>query len=590
MNRPGRARASRGVASRRGAVLMAVMLSVTMASIAVSVVLMRADAESSRTLAALRQLRARAAAWSGVRGVLSELAAQKAKLVEGGSPEITGSWIMAENRDTGNIAVRLVDLGVGEGQFVQAEGAKLNLNTAPEGSLGTGGWLTAAQAAEVVRMRGGQGITSVVYALGSLGIPAERMYGRVLSPDAARGGPEGGLGAAEASGLESGTAAGDAAGGTRAGGGVRDGAGGAASGGLSGGLSGGVSGGAILDVFSVFSFDPNVQVGIGADASQYSGSARINLGLGWSEDLVGPISKRFGADAVGTTKQLMQGGAKFKAMKDVVAVLRSLGVPTRQWGSLLDAFTTSPDPFIGGRIDLLRASAEVLGTVPGIDARAAGRIVDVRDRLDASARRELTWPLLEGILTEDQFQQAVDWLTNRTLQWRVIVEAGRVAPGVGSGAVELADRVVLEAVLDVSGASPRVAYLRDLSAMEAIRTFTGTEKSAGSQPAGLLAGAGSDEAEDAPAGSGGGMDPSLRLDPMKMDSGLHMDRMEMEAMKSDPLKLDTDLSLGGPAESGPNTTAVPEASAGTGHPGASVRGVDRRTGRWNAPRAEGGTP
>jgi hypothetical protein len=85
----------------------------------------------------------------------------------------------------------------------------------------------------------------------------------------------------------------------------------------------------------------------------------------------------------------------------------------------------------------------------------------------------LVWLVSESILTVDQFEQAIDLLTTRTLQWRVVVEAGFVDTGSDEGAdfPPLVDRVVVEAVIDVASERPRVAYLRDISMAAAAQAF-----------------------------------------------------------------------------------------------------------------------
>ncbi|MCC6425777.1 MAG: hypothetical protein IT435_03045 [Phycisphaerales bacterium] len=544
----------------RGVVIVAVMLAVTLASTAVIAVLLRADSQVSRAISLSRHARSRAAAWSGVRATLAELAQQREKLLQGATPQVTGSWMLMGSKQGGEqgiapLAVRLLDLGPGEASLLQAEAAKVNINSAGVEGIGAQAPLMALEGQRLFDARQGAGFSSIPQAASSIGIDEGRVYGQVLSPESAWN--DGGANSRR--GQESG---------------VDAGAGASAADAESAGTRPG-SPLALLDVFTVFSFDPNLQVGIGADAAQYAGKARINLGMGWSDDLAGPIAERFGADAVGTTRQLMESGAKFKSMGDVVGIMRQLGVPLRQWGSLLDAFTTSPDPFIAGRIDLLRADEAVLATVPGIDAAAASKIVSVRDRIDASARRELTWPVMEGILTQEQFQLAVDGLTNRTLQWRIIVEAGRVMGGSQGGeSSDLSDRIVYEAVLDLAGPQPRVAYLRDLTAMEAMRTVRkGIEGASGDEPP-------TGETTDNASSTAGLDGLGTTASELDIDAGLEMDAMMM----------DSDLSFASETAQAPAEAMDAEPVSAGGRPVPQARGVDRRTGRWNTAKPEGGRP
>jgi hypothetical protein len=558
---------------------MAVMISVAMIAAAASIVLLRADAHVTGTTAVLRHSQSRAAALSGVRAALAELANQRPKLLQGGSPEITGSWTLAEAGQAAGLSIRLMDLGPTEGVLFQPEAAKINLNSAAAESLTKASDLLGIAGERLSGMRA-RGVIGSLTELGRAGVSPERVYGRVLSPDAvattmtpamaeAMNASSASAAAASAAAPGTpGTASGAAAGQPSAGGGAMT-------------LSGGST--ALADVCTVFSADPNVQVGISGAGTTYGGMARINLGLGWSEDLVDPITKRFGKDAVETTRQLLQSGGEIKSMKDVVGVLRRLGVPNRQWGSLLDAFTTSADPYIIGRVDLLRAPAGVLATIPGIDLAAAERIVAVRDRLDESARREVTWPVLEGILTVEQFELAVDSLTSRTMQWRVIVEAGRprrsASVATTAGLYDLTDRVVLEAVLDVAGTQPRIAYLRDVTSLQAVRSIHAARRAASNAgQGGANAGAASlpelgGEMMEQPIDSGL-MEPSIN--DLDLWGGELMDDESADMMQS------------------MTEAAMEESAAGSAGGAASaavnVRGVDNRTGRWNAQRSSGGTP
>ncbi len=594
---------------RRAVVLMAVMFAVTLIAVAATAVLLRADSESSRTASILRYSQSKAAAWSGVRSVLAELQAQRTKLLQGETPEITGSWALVEAKDSSGVVVRLVDLGPADGTLAQPEASKVNINTVADALLSASGVVSAAEAASIAEGRRAGVLASMTdligrgdAASGSGGITVERLYGRVLAPDVSS--TEAGSGGRGATSMKSssasssgaaGGAGGPSAGGASAGAAVAAipsaaGSGASAASGLASGPA------ALADVCTVFSADPNVQVGIAADAARYAGMARINLGLGWTDDLVQPITERFGKDAVETTKQLLQGGSKFKTMRDVVAVLRRLSVPIRQWGSLLDAFTTTSDPFVIGRIDLLRAGEQVLGTVPGIDAAAAGKIVAVRDRLDAAARRELTWPVLEGILTEDQFELAVDWITNRSMQWRVVVEAGRPrragAVGAAGAGSDLADRVVLEAVLDVAAPRGRVAYMRDVSALQAMRLIALAAAGKNPQTPGVE-GPGVHEFGDERDLSGegvGGLPGGNDQSTMSAERG-----GESAAAEAGRAVSQDDRGTGAgqePAEEPmQDASTARDSTIGQGAaPAVRTKGIDHRTGRWNAPRGQGGRP
>jgi hypothetical protein len=558
----------------RAVVLMAVMISVAMIASAASIVLLRADAHVTGTAAVLRHSQSRAAALSGVRAALAELTNQRAKLLQGGSPEITGSWTLADAGQGTGLSIRLLDLGPTEGVLFQPEAAKINLNAASIESMTAASDLLgfAGERLSAMRARGAIGSLSE---LGRAGVSPDRVYGRVLSPDAGSTTTPAMAGAMNAAASPAAT------------GSLANGSGGSSTSGqpATGNGAMAIPGGstALADVCTVFSADPNVQVGISGAGTTYGGMARINLGLGWSEELVEPITKRFGKDAVETTRQLLQNGGEIKSMKDVVGVLRRLGVPNRQWGSLLDAFTTSADPYIIGRVDLLRAPAGVLATIPGIDLAAAERIVAVRDRLDESARREVTWPVLEGILSVEQFELAVDSLTCRTMQWRIIVEAGRPrrlqSGATTAGVHDLTDRVVLEAVLDVAGAQPRIAYLRDVSSLQAVRSIHAARREATSATQG-----------DAGASAGSFAEPSTGMMDEQIDAGLMEPSMnDLDLWGGEMTGDDGQEMMQSTMDQLMDESNGETAGRATGA-AVNARGVDNRTGRWNAQRSTGGTP
>lgn len=522
---------TRGRVHRSAVVLIAVLMAVTLLATSASVVLLRADAAMTRTTSSLRHSQSRAAAWSGVRAVLSELSGSRDHLIRGGSPDVTGSWLLARTGELPAMTVRLIDLGPSEGVLLQSEAAKLNLSILERWTDSRTGLLSEADESAILARVSAGPVGSVAELCGWMGITVDRVYGSVLGIDAT---PAGTLPGVSGPGVP-----------------------GAASLPMLPALS---------DTCTVYSADPNVQVGIGPDGGGYSGAARINLGMGWTEDLVGPITRRFGADAVNVARQAIQGGSSLKTMKDVVGLLRRLGVPVRQWASFLDAFTTTADPFVIGRVDLLRADAATLAAVPGISREAAERIVDSRDRLDTSARREITWPLTEGMLSVEEFEEAVEFITNRSLQWRVMVEAGRARRGPSGSAVgELSDRVVLEAVLDVAGPRARVAYLRDVTALQAVRMMN---------------------EEASPADDAGAWEPTWSPSaPAAMSSA--------EGSEQSPVGRSEEGS-GAAARAGTTTSGgllapgEEEKASGGGEDSVVGPGVDRRVGRWNAAGFGGG--
>ncbi|MEL7474489.1 MAG: hypothetical protein AAGK04_14325 [Planctomycetota bacterium] len=152
-------------------------------------------------------------------------------------------------------------------------------------------------------------------------------------------------------------------------------------------------------------------------------------------------------------------------------------ISPQDWGEAFDAISVTGGAPRLGRLDLNRADAGTLALVPGINEEAADAIVDARERLDASTRRSIAWPVAEGLIEAADFTRAARWLTTSSWQWRVRVEAGFVpAPdrsgldgigGISDAQLQeeaLADArleypITLECVIDLSVTPPRLAYL-----------------------------------------------------------------------------------------------------------------------------------
>lgn len=163
-------------------------------------------------------------------------------------------------------------------------------------------------------------------------------------------------------------------------------------------------------------------------------------------------------------------GEDAKALSVVVQTLRDGGVPPARWGQILGLLTNSQDLYLAGRVDISRASAEVLACLPGLDETAASKMVGIRDSLDAKSKASLAWPVTKGAMTADQFQACVDSITVRSLQWRVILRAkiARKSQSVLESsseprAVPPSASLTYEAVIDVAPTTPRLVFISDIS-------------------------------------------------------------------------------------------------------------------------------
>ncbi len=401
-------------AGERGVVLLMTFVVVVVATLLGTSVLFVVEAEMAASRTALGRVQARSLAWSGVQAALAELATQRESILEGVPPEVTREWTLFTDDNGVRGAVRLLPIGAGEAWLV-SEASKLDANTATAEMFARVSSIGKELGDKIVAGRTGARYESVEDLLRVPGLTPELLYGPVEGDEPMRRSEE--------------------------------------------------APAALADLLTVFGFDANVQAGLGENGDQHRGNRRININVPWSDELGAAVAERFGQETADGLKAELDGGTKFTKDSDIVAALRRLSVPVEAWAPIIDAFTTSPDPYLVGRVDLSTASAGALAAVPGIDEAAAGAIVAGRERIDDLTRMNPAWIVTEGIVDAEQFQSAIDHLTTRSFVWRVRVEAGRVA-GEEDEELSISERVVLDAVIDVSSQRPRVAYLRDVTLMD----------------------------------------------------------------------------------------------------------------------------
>lgn len=529
---------TRGGGSRRGTILLVVLVVITIAALTGTTAMYLGEAGVSTEAVSMKRIQTRALAWSGVQAAMAELADQREALLDGAAPELTESWDLFTDASGVRGVVRLQ--AIGEAGAAVSENAKLDVNSATTEMLGRVKGLTPELASAIVAARASRPFSSVQDLLRVPGI----------SP--------GMLGGASATGPDE----------------PRDEGADPADDGPS-------RAPALADLLTVFSFDPNVQAGLGEAGADHRGNLRLNLDTPWSERLGQAIDARFGEGASRAVKGLMDGGAKFKTLADVVAAARSGGLEPKAWGEVLDVFTVTDDPFLLGRVDVNLAPVEVLSAIPGISPEAAEKMAAARAGLDEQARRSVVWPLTEGFVTADDFAKAVDHITTRSTQWRVRVEAGYVLPSADGAAgrteeTPLADRMVLEAVIDVASERPRVAYIRDVT-LEDIATALGDSlaaraaESAEGEP---------NEGAEGPTGS-----EATSAEPPDLAAGA--------GAPSGSANKSTDANLGdrntrGPIEEGEPRTGPPEGPPAPAAEPAERTGVDRRLGRWTTGKGRTG--
>lgn len=698
--------------SHRGTVMFAVLVVVTLAALTGTALVLSAGARVEDAAAGLKRTQSRAAAWSGVQAVMVQLESQRDVLLSAGAPTLDPEYRVFSDGGVSGVA-RLAVLARGQAgdettasaspsdaaaEVWESENAKLDINVATAEMLAKLPGVTKELAGAIVAARGERGFGSVEELLRVPGMTAEILFGvggaESATPGSRDDGPAatsderaGGAGSSRSSrtgqrlnlgetpastGMESGDAEpseGDLEPGEEPG--VESGAESGRESGLGRGDRRGAddaagqqpSGGAIEDepavalasLLTTFSFDPNIQAGVGDEGEQYRGKLRIALSEGWSEDLGRGIAERFGDDAAQAAEQLFKNGAKFERQSQFVATLRQMRVPEAEWPRLLDAFTTTPDEYLTGRIDVNAASARVLRCVPGISEEAAAAIVRTREQLDAAQRLDVSWPVQKGILKGEEFEKSVDYLTTRSMQYRVRVEAGLVtrqasgpvvgaeegrsvrvddadtrtprARGAGGGADSAEEtprhRVVLEAVIDVSSERARVAYMRDVTLMDAAALVRAATARGEEEREEETAGRAEDQrtSADVDAGTansaaGAGVDGGIEVGAdgdvgadLDMDAGLRLNEPAAGAKRGERPRAGADSRAGRESqarregaidrtaprvragsrrnESNSSSAVATAASDSGAAPEGEVEpraGVDRRFGRWTSRR------
>lgn len=438
---------------RRALVLLLVVVAVTMASLIGASAALTASAQRSSASVAADLAQARLAALSGLQGVMAELIDQREAMLAGEPPVVSDTWALHIGQDGSRIDIRLVDVSPDFDGPLAPESGRLDINAASAAML-EGLGLDKALADRIIAARRQRPFASPADLLRVQGITEEML--------------------------------GDANASTLMGSAVLDG--GSTVGSdptASGGLDLDTALGAPPDLASlvtVFASDPNIQGGIAQDSERFRGRLRVNLNQPWSDRLGNALIERFGQDAADGVQRIMEQGTTFTSDADIIKTLRRLNLPPETWGEILDVFCTSDNEFLPARVDLRTAPERVLAALPGISPEQAGDIVAARDQLPPDATQSPAWLVTEGLLKPDDFELAVDHLTTRCMQWRVRVEAGIVRPrsvdssiggpidAGGGGDAPLEPRVVYEAVIDIASQRPRIAYLRDITLLDAARS------------------------------------------------------------------------------------------------------------------------
>ncbi|GAF94804.1 unnamed protein product, partial [marine sediment metagenome] len=130
------------------------------------------------------------------------------------------------------------------------------------------------------------------------------------------------------------------------------------------------------------------------------------------------------------------------------------GVGPDELPTVVDRLTVGNQRTLRGRVNVNTARPEVLAALPGLDINRAQDIVDVRMGLSPETKSTIAWLYTQNLVDADAFKEVAPLLTADSRQFLVRC----VGFGVPCGRFR-----VLEAVVDLSGSTPRIAYLRDLT-------------------------------------------------------------------------------------------------------------------------------
>ena len=130
------------------------------------------------------------------------------------------------------------------------------------------------------------------------------------------------------------------------------------------------------------------------------------------------------------------------------------GVGPDELPTVVDRLTVGNQRTLRGLVNVNTARPEVLAALPGLDINRAQDIVDVRMGLSPETKSTIAWLYTQNLVDADAFKEVAPLLMADSRQFLVRC----VGFGVPCGRFR-----VLEAVVDLSGSTPRIAYLRDLT-------------------------------------------------------------------------------------------------------------------------------
>ncbi|TVQ55848.1 MAG: hypothetical protein EA377_02845, partial [Phycisphaerales bacterium] len=113
--------------------------------------------------------------------------------------------------------------------------------------------------------------------------------------------------------------------------------------------------------------------------------------------------------------------------------------------------------------------ADVLAALDGIEPDQAAQMVRVREGLAAESRGSIVWPVEEGIVSQEAFEELAGRVTTRSWRYRVRLVAGEV--DADDEDVWIGRPRLYEAVIDLAGTTPRLASLREITMLPIAATL-----------------------------------------------------------------------------------------------------------------------
>ncbi|MBL9147972.1 MAG: hypothetical protein JNM94_04690 [Phycisphaerae bacterium] len=426
---------------RRGVVLLAVLVLVGCAVFVVTgiVFLVRGEVAGAKNSVDGAQLRA--ATWSAVQAYASRLAAQRDRVLRGDNPIVEPSIVLWEaNDETAHAA--LLPVSPDGARFV-GEASRIELRTATALALTSTGAVGDDVAAAILGARDAAGGAAVqpesLLGAGQGAVTLEALYGPLDELTLALDDDEA---------VRSGEA-------------------------LERLLAGSVQPRGLADLLTGFAEEPSFRA---------SGEPKLHVAGEWTDERRGAFEVALGSGAA----SLLEGVTKETAnptLGNLFAAWRGKHPEPKDWLTFLDAMAADDRPVIVGRLDIMRAMPSALRSLPGIDDERAARITREREALGEEERSTPAWLVTRGILTADEFAAIVDRVTTRSFLWRLRIHVWLAPPG--DDAVSEDRRfAVIDAVIDLSDRVPRVAWMRDVSSLEAAVSILASAPSAPSEPMG----------------------------------------------------------------------------------------------------------